>query len=263
MQKYEMKKLCNKRIIIIELLFYLIISMVCFIRFAFQNPKLSKNIQYGDFIDIENMYMTLLIVWVCIIVSDFFAMEYRTGMMQIILVTRNGRKTFTNSKIKTALLLSNGLYIIYFIVVIFGWIRAFGFHFDMPLVEQAYFVGYMKSHIINDMGDVLRVNLAGTFISVNLTALVCLYLSNRFPNPFMAMSVFITVSFITGLCSGLGGIGVISTLSPIVFLHVDEAFMWEIDVLGHYIGFFFFDIILFITAIVYTLYKLRKMFLIK
>lgn len=261
--RYEIKKLFRKKDTLIVLKLYLVMSVFLFIRLAFPNGNLSTDLLYGDFITIEETYMTLLVIWVTVLTSFLFSIEYKADMLPVLLVTKNGRRTFASVKIRVALLLSNALYLVYLLLVLAGWIVTFGFHFDMPIVGEYYLGAYIANPSVSNMGSILAIHLIGAFLSVNVTALICLYVSHKLKKTLTTSVLIIVVSFIMGMCSKLGPLGILATLSPIVFVQVDEAYNWMIEVMDFSLSLYMIDFVVYIIVALYMVVKLRNIFKVK
>lgn len=260
---FEIRKLFRKKDTLIVLILYLIMSAFLFIRLAFRNGTLSIDIFYGDFITMEETYMTLLVIWVTVLTSLLFSIEYASDMLPVLLVTKNGRRTFASVKIRLALLLSNALYLVYLLLVLAAWVVTFGFHFDMPIVGEYYLGAYIANPSVTNMGSILAIHLVGAFLSVNVTTLICLYVSNKLKKTLTTSVLMIVISFIMGMCSKLGVLGLLATLSPIVFVQVDEAYDWMIEVMGFSLSLYMIDFVVYIIVALYMVVKLRNMFKVK
>ena len=164
---------------------------------------------------------------------------------------------------KVALLLSNGLYLVYLFLVLAGWVMSVGFHFNMPIVGEYYLGAYIANPSVTNMGSVLAIHLIGALLSVNVTTLICLYLSNKLRKAFTTAVLIIVISFIMGMCSGLGFLGVLATLSPIAFLHVDEAYNWVIKVMDFNLSLYWIDFAIYIIVALCLVVKLRNIFKVK
>ena len=260
---FEVRKLFRKKETLIALVLYLVMSVFLFSRLQFGNADLSMDILYGDFINIEETYMSLLVIWASILTSLLFSIEYKENMLPVLLVTKNGRCKFVSVKMRVALLLSNGLYLVYLFLILASWVMSVGFHFDMPVEGEYYLGAYIENPSVTSMGTVLAIHLAGAFLSVNVITLICLYLSNKLKKAFTTSVLIIVVSFVMGMCSGLGPLGILATLSPIAFLHVDEAYNWVIKVMDFNLSLYLIDFAIYIIIALYMVVKLRKIFKVK
>lgn len=257
------RMILRKKDTLIVLVSYLIMSVFLFIRLAFRNGNLSTDLLYGDFITIEEMYMTILVIWVTVLTSFLFSIENKADMLPVLSGTKNERRTFASAKIRVALLLSNALYLVYLLLVLAGWIVAFGFRFDMPIVGEYYLGAYIDNPSVTNMGSVLAIHLTGAFLSVNVATLICLYVSHKLNKPLTTSVLITVVSFIMGMCAKLGPLGILATLSPIVFVQVDEAYDWMIEVMDFNLSLYMIDFVVYIIVALYMVVKLRNIFKVK
>lgn len=256
---FELKKILRKKIAIASIIIYILIGTYwCWVLIENVSGMGIGDI-YGHFFDLEMVYMQLMITWVCFLITQLFPLEYNTNMIQILSITKNGTKKFWSVKIKVALLFSNCLYLLYLTVVLVSWLIKFGFHFDMPVVGEYYFSAIIKNPSINTLGEVLLIHLLAAFLSVNTTALICLYLSNRLKKALLSSVIILTISFILAIFPEIFGIRILSVFSPLVFGQLDDCYAFGVKIGSLYVNLYMITFMSYAAVAGMLIIKLKRM----
>lgn len=255
---FELKKFFGKRTVKVSIIIYILISFFFFRSLTENVSGLKIEEIYGFFFDFEMVYMELLITLVCVIITQLIPLEYSTNMIQILSITKNGKKKFWDVKIKMALLLSNSFYFIYLLVVLISWIVKFGFNFDIPVIGEYYFSAIIKNHTINTLGEVLLIHLLAAFLSANTTALICLYLSNKLKKELLSSVVFLSISFILAIFPDIFGIRILSVFSPLALCHLDDCYYFGVHIGSIYINLYAVTLVSYVIVAGILLIRLKK-----
>lgn len=214
---------------------------------------------YGYFFDVEMVYVQLMIIWICLIITQLFPLEYSTNMIQILSITKNGTKKFSDVKIKVALLLSNCCYFLYLLVVFVSWFIKFGFHFDMPVVGEYYFSAIIKNPSINTLGEVLLIHVLAAFLSVNTIALISLYVSNKLKKSLLSFIIILAIAFILAIFPEIFGIRILSVFSPLALCQLDDCYAFGVKVGGLYVNLYMITLMSYAIVAGMLIIRLKRM----
>lgn len=204
--KFEIKKLIRqKRTQVISIL-YLLVSLFWMARMG--NYSKTDKISWikEDFVDMSAQYMSILIIFICIIVSGLIPMEYKNNLMEVLKTTKNWKKNFMSAKLKSALLLPNVFYFIYLVIVLY----------DFNKIKI-----YLNSLGMNNLKNNVYLDLLAAYVSVNVTTIVCLYISYKLRRDMFTCIMIVVISYIMLLLPEIGGVRIFAILSPVSFAQLN------------------------------------------
>ncbi len=167
--------------------------------FAFQNYDFDIHFGYfrnwGWFLgwNIQER-MKYLYAFVIVVFSALFTYERECGMQEILLSTKNGRKTCTMAKVGAAFLITNGVYLLLFLVFTIQLLcitRGIGWDTSIQMIT------WLRSATcdMNNLGLFLHTFFL-SLLAMNVALLITLTASFLAKNPVVAMCVSLAVLFL-------------------------------------------------------------------
>lgn len=160
-----------------------------------------------------------ILVSECIVIvmaASLFPLEEETGLVQVLLASRQGKNRLAMAKIGVALFLANAFFLISVAVLVLGYVPVFGRDFGIPIAWAGSFgMEYAVDPGIGTYGDLLFMMMAGLFLSMNFTALFSMFLSMKLHRALPAAASVILLYLVGSFLPEIPVLGFVFNLSPI------------------------------------------------
>lgn len=211
---YEFRKIFDKRKQIALLVLLSVIS--CFFTAIMCQLTTNDNYQilpFEEYLAYYWLYGMSILYFIVFIHVQFFPVEEKNEMLQILLISRIGREKLVKTKIRLALIVTNIFMILFIILALTGYSVAFMMDYKIP-IEEYYDTIYAADSCVKTSGSMLFINIISFIITANFTALFSMYLSAKLRNAYLTCVLLFAGCFLT-LFSLNPEVGVFFSLTPL------------------------------------------------
>lgn len=265
---YEIDKFYGRKIWFVLFIYGLFLIYV-FISFS--------NIVYKDtsWTELHEEYISvskILVIALSVIAAPFFAGENECGMNQVLNVSKEGHRKTAIIKVNTVLFITNIAMVIFAIITILGIGAGYGWHWNTAILEEKL-LPYMSDPLTNTNAKLIANRIFQTVLAVNLSALVCLLLSEKIKTS-LATAIVMTLlheifssgllaNFLDGI-AGLKWLGNLVSFMPVniiaqYVLHIEKVTIASYTIFIIYICDLLYVLLsVFLYIILINIYDKRK-----